>query len=185
MVPTRPTSSCPSSDVSDEGTRSVALDANVVINLIHAGRLRILASLPGYDFVIPEEVVAEIMVPGQRDELSGAVRDRVLQKEAIVDLSAIELYSELRVKMGRGEAACLALAVSKGWLVASDEKGVFRREAVNRLGPGRLVTTPGLFVLAIRNGVLTVDEADEAKRTLERHRFRMSFASFRDLIQGC
>jgi hypothetical protein len=77
----------------------------------------------------------------------------------------------------------LALAHSRGWLVASDEKGRFRREVLARLGQGRLLTTPGLFVLAIRAGAISIAEADNAKAILENHRFRMTFASFRDVVQ--
>jgi hypothetical protein len=84
--------------------------------------------------------------------------------------------------MGQGEAACLAMAESRGWIVASDERRRFRREVFSRLGEGRLVTTPGLFVLAIRVGRLSVDEADQMKAVLEQHRFRMTFGSFRDVI---
>jgi hypothetical protein len=51
-----------------------------------------------------------------------------------------------------------------------------------RLGEGRLVTTAGLFVLAIRAGILTVEEADQMKAVLEQRRFRMTFASFRDVL---
>jgi predicted nucleic acid-binding protein len=84
--------------------------------------------------------------------------------------------------MGQGEAACLALAESRGWLIASDERRRFRREVFARLGEGRLVTTAGLFVLAIRAGILTVEEADQMKAVLEQRRFRMTFASFRDVL---
>jgi predicted nucleic acid-binding protein len=84
--------------------------------------------------------------------------------------------------MGRGEAACLAMAEARGWLVASDEKRRFRREVIARLGEGRLVTTAGLFVMAIRAGTLSVEEADQAKEVLQRYRFRMTFRSFRDLL---
>jgi predicted nucleic acid-binding protein len=83
---------------------------------------------------------------------------------------------------GKGEAACLALAESRGWLVASDEKRRFRREVLALLGSGRLVTTPGLFVLAIRAGGISVQEADEVKAVLERHRFRMGFRSLCEVI---
>jgi hypothetical protein len=65
--------------------------------------------------------------------------------------------------MGGGEAASLALAVTRGWVVASGEKKAFRREALVRLGPRRILTTPGLCVLAIRSGVLSVEEADGDK----------------------
>lgn len=184
MTRAKATSSCPTTEGSGGGTRVVVSDANVIINLIHVERLALFGALPRYDFVIPEEVDAEIKVPEQRARLSEAIHAGLLRKQAIVELAAVEMYAELRAKMGRGEAACLALAASKGWLVASDEKRVFRREAIKRLGPGRLLTTPGLFVLAIRAGVLSIDEADEAKRTLERHRFRMGFTSFRDVMHS-
>jgi predicted nucleic acid-binding protein len=81
-----------------------------------------------------------------------------------------------------GEAACLALAVHRGALVASDEKRAFKREAETRLGPGRILNTPGLFLIGIRRGLLTVEEADDLKRALESKRFRMKFDSFRELI---
>ena len=58
----------------------------------------------------------------------------------------------------------------------------FRREVLASLGPGRLVTTPGLFVLAIRAGVISVEQADHAKAVLEGNRFRMGFKSFREVI---
>jgi hypothetical protein len=45
-----------------------------------------------------------------------------------------------------------------------------------------LIGTPDVFVLAIRAGFLTLDDADADKRVLEQHRFKMMFASFRDLM---
>jgi hypothetical protein len=57
--------------------------------------------------------------------------------------------------MGTGEAASLAVAVNRGWAIASDEKKAFRREASARPGSGRILTTPGLYVVAVRAGVLS------------------------------
>ena len=51
-----------------------------------------------------------------------------------------------------------------------------------RLGEGRVLNTPGLFLLGIRAGILTVDAADRMKAVLERHRFKMRFSSFRELV---
>jgi predicted nucleic acid-binding protein len=84
--------------------------------------------------------------------------------------------------MGMGEAACLALAVSQRAWIASDEKRVFRREAEARLGPGSILNTPGLLLLGIRRGFLTVEEADELKTVLAAKRFRMKLESFRELV---
>jgi len=47
-------------------TRIVVTDANIIINLIHAGRLGLMGALPPYEFVVPEDVVSEITDPDQR-----------------------------------------------------------------------------------------------------------------------
>ena len=76
----------------------------------------------------------------------------------------------------------MSLAQTRGWLIASDEKRVFRREALSGLGPGRIINTPGILLVAIRAGVLSIDEADRMKTDLEQHRFRMPFGSFREML---
>jgi predicted nucleic acid-binding protein len=50
-------------------TQVVVTDANVLINLMHAGRLDLLGALTAFEFVVPDHVVAEITVPVQRQTL--------------------------------------------------------------------------------------------------------------------
>ena len=50
--------------------------------------------------------------------------------------------------------------------------------AVQRLGTGRILNTPGLYVLAIRSNLISVEEADKDKSMLETNRFVMRFSSF-------
>lgn len=100
----------------------------------------------------------------------------------MIDLQEIEPFANLAMTRGRGEAASLALAATRGFLVASDERKVFLRQARQRLGEGRIVNTPGLFVLAIQRGTLTVADADAAKAVLETRSFKMKFESFAELI---
>jgi predicted nucleic acid-binding protein len=158
------------------------LDANFLINLIHAARLDLLAAVGSFKFVVPDEVVAEITEPSQQGQVQEALQKGYAQRESITAPAELSIYADLRGLMGKGEAACLALAQSRGWIIVSDEKGRFRREVISRLGPGRLITTPGFFVIAIRAGVMSVEEADQAKELLEQHRFSMKFQSFRELI---
>ena len=162
--------------------RIVVTDANVLINLIHVGQLRLLGAIPGYEGVVPSDVVSEITDAQQRATLDAALAAGHVRQESMADPQELARFAELRAIMGQGEAACLALAESRGWLIASDEKRPLRREVDRRLGPGRLITTPGLFVLGIRAGVLTLEEADRAKDLLEQRRFRMSFRSLRDVV---
>jgi predicted nucleic acid-binding protein len=160
----------------------VATDASVLINLIRANRLHLLQSLPGHGFVVPAIVAREVRDPAQSNDLRQAIRRGYLRRVALASTAERATYFRLRALMGKGEAACLAIAEHRGWLIASDEKRRLRREAITRLGEGRLLTTEGIFVLAIRADILTIEEADEAKALLEQHRFRMAFRSFRDLI---
>ncbi len=163
-------------------TRIIVTDANVLINLIHIDLLGILGQLSGYKFVLPDHVDTEITDEEQRFALNEAVDNGVVTKVSVTEIAAIDLYAELALVMGSGEAACLALAVTENWIVASDEKRRFRREARDRLGEGRILTTPGLILLAIRAGIMTVEEADQAKAVLETKRFNMAFASFHELM---
>jgi predicted nucleic acid-binding protein len=160
----------------------VITDSSIVINLSHTGHLRLLGATDGFRFAVPDEVVAEITKPAHRLILEGALGDGTLGKESLSSPRELEIYADLSQVLGSGESACLALALQRGWIVASDERRVFLREARDRLGAARILNTAGLYVLWIRQGLLTVDQADAAKQLLEAHRFRMAFKSFRDVI---
>lgn len=162
--------------------RVVVTDANVLINLIHANALFLLGAINGYEFVVLEEVVAEITIAEQAAALTAAFTSGWVKREHLEDLQSLSLFAELSAIMGKGEAASLALAATRNLDIACDEKRVFRREASKHLGQHRILTTPGIFVLAIRAGVITVEQADHAKALLAQRRFEMTFASFRDVL---
>ena len=163
-------------------TATVALDASVLINFLVIDRIDLLGALPGIEFVIPEQVAAEVNRPAQVQILQDSIQSghvRMVGTETPTELSEM---GRLRRLVGHGEAACVALAASHGFLIACDERGPFLRLAEERLGRGRIVTTPGLMVLAIRAGLITVEQADDMKATLDQHRFRMPFGSFRERV---
>ncbi len=160
----------------------VVTDTNVVINFVHVGLLSHLPRLVGLSFVVTDVVYQEVRLPGQRAALDAALAAGTWTRESLVELDAIALQAALMPIMDPGEASSLALAVTKNHLVASDERRAFLREARARLGPGRVVDTPGLILLAIRARNLTVVEADQIKAALEANRFRMRFRSFADLV---
>ena len=163
--------------------RIVVTDANILINLIHIGRPNLLGQLTGFEFVVPLEVMEEITEPQQAAALASALENGFITHEALTEIPAISLYAELIQTLGKGEAACLSLAVTKGWIIASDERRKFRREVLARLGPDRLLNTPGLLILAIRSGVPSVAEADKTLEVLAKNQFKVNFKSFRDLLE--
>jgi predicted nucleic acid-binding protein len=101
----------------------VVTDANILINLMHAGRLELLGGLPRFAFVIPTEVVAEITAPDQKAQLAAALTRGDLREMSLTEIGELTTYAECRRIMGKGEATCLALAGGRGWLIASDERG--------------------------------------------------------------
>jgi len=161
--------------------RVVVTDANILINLIHVGRLEMLGQLPGHDFIVPEQVVLEVTDPGQAKALQTALDAGFVSQETITDPTELALNAQHQKIMGKGEAACLAIAEHRCLLVAGDEKGAFLRTARQRLGSDRLLNTAGLFILAIRASIITVEEADQMKATLAQNRFVMKFTSFKDI----
>ncbi len=158
------------------------VDANVLLNLAFVNRLDLLGALPELEFRSPVEVLTEIVSAREKMLVEDSRSRGDLGDIAFSEVAELALFAELRRSLGMGEAACLALAVHRGALVASDEKRAFRREAETRLGPGRILNTPGLLLLAIRRSLLTTEEADELKRILESNRFRMKFGSLRELL---
>jgi predicted nucleic acid-binding protein len=168
--------------VTDPPSVVVVTDANVLINLIHTGRLLLLGQLPGFRFVVPDDVVAEVTEVDQPTRLAEALAAEALASCALTELEDLTLFAELRAVLGSGEAACLALAQGNGWHIASDERGRFRREVHARLGEQRLLTTPAIYLCAIRADLLSVAEADADKALLASRRFVMTFASFADLL---
>lgn len=159
----------------------IIADASVLINLIHIQRLPLLDSLP-FSWYVPDAVVAEVTFPDQAAELAAALDSGLITLDSCTEPSELAIYAELRQRLGRGESACLAIAEARGWIVACDEGRAFANEASRRVGESQILNTPGILLLGIRAGVLSVDEADQAKALLETRRYRMTFGSFGELL---
>lgn len=160
----------------------VVTDANVLINLFHIDQLTLLGLLPPYRFYIPSEVRAEIVDPAQQAAVTARIESGDIEEIAVDDLASLALFAELRDVMGRGEAACLALATIRGYCLASDEKKRFRRRAVELIGEARILRTEHLLAEAIRRNHITVSVADGYKTILAANSYALPFASFAEIL---
>ena len=160
----------------------VATDTCVVINLIRVSRLDILGALPPHVFHLPPEVIAEVEEPDQRKAVEEAIRQGWIREARLEDPAELQTFARANAQLGKGESACIALAEKRGWALGTDDsKGAKWKKVIS--GPGiQVLNTPGILLLAIRKGVLTVKEADEIKLALEQNRFKMGFDSFGDLV---
>ncbi len=162
--------------------RIVITDTNVLINLSITSGLPLLAAIPEHEFALCEEVMQELTKPEQAAAVNDAVTRGDLKRVPLTTIEELETFAHLRGIMGSGEAASLALAHHNGFAIASDEKRVFRREAERRVSSKNILTTVDIYLLAIRHGTISVEDADEARRVLAENRFKMPFGSFRDIL---
>jgi predicted nucleic acid-binding protein len=113
--------------------RVVVTDTNILINLIHIGRLDLLGKLAPYSFAVPEEVVKEVREPQQAQALHTAMSGLLLEVQ-LADPAELKVYADLIQILGSGEAACLSLAQCRQWLIASDEEVPPRNSGTARSG---------------------------------------------------
>ena len=164
------------------GSVLVILDTSCLINFLILDRMDIFQRLRGYTFVVPNHVVAEVKDETQRARLTAALAAQIVTEIEITDLEEITLYAGFRRVLGDGESACLAVAATRRWVLAADEKGRLRREVHERLGEPYLVNTPGILVSAIQAGILSIEEAEAIREVLARNRFVMDIPPFKDLL---
>jgi len=167
----------------DDRRARVVCDTCSLVNFARIARVEPLVEHPGYRFVVPEQVLDELTEPGQRACVDAALANGGLELAVSTDLAEITKAVELRRHMDRGEAVAFAVAEHRGWMIATDEGRRTRRMIIEQLGATRLLTTPAILLSCIRAGMLTVADADAIKAELQRHRFRMAFTSFADLMR--
>ncbi|MBI4611949.1 MAG: hypothetical protein HY726_23410 [Candidatus Rokubacteria bacterium] len=166
-----------------DGRLLVVTESSFLINFLAVDHMDILAGLRQFKFYVLDHVRAEIQYPDQQARLQAAVAAGIVSELEITERQEILLYDEFRKFLGDGESACLAVAVSRRWVIAADEKGRFRRELFERLGEQYLLDTPGALVAAIRCGLITIPEAEELREQLREHRFEMDPRPFEDLLR--
>jgi predicted nucleic acid-binding protein len=89
--------------------------------------------------------------------------------------------SRLGELLGQGEAQCIALAASRGWLVVTDDRDA-RRTAQSL---GIMVSgTLGALMNLVRGQMLPAPEADHLLRLMKEYGYRSPVASLSQLIGG-
>ncbi|MEZ4556281.1 MAG: hypothetical protein R2854_07475 [Caldilineaceae bacterium] len=94
--------------------------------------------------------------------------------------TAKHLYRQLRVHLGRGEAACLAVARTEGHRVFTDDRDA-RRFAIQLQVP--ISGTLGILVLAVDKGILTLEEGDHYLGHMIEAGYRAPFATLVTLLR--
>jgi predicted nucleic acid-binding protein len=168
--------------------RNVVLDTTVIVNFLVLGRADLFGLFDGTIFWVSEQVhgeVADFEDVTLLVQLNQLMQDKVFYQVENYSLDELKLFGELRDPrvLGDGECAAISLAISRGWILATDDKPAGREFLRRMPDESRRTTTASLFVELIQKQQLSIAEADAMKRRLASDfRFRMKFDSFADLL---
>ena len=168
--------------------RRVVLDATVLSNFAMAGQIQLLRRLYRGRACTTIMVVTEIqrgIDAGYRklESVEGILLS--LQPTGWLPVLALEsaeaqaLYLQLSASLGSGEASCLAVAVTRGLVLATDDLAARRRATQRGV---RLTGTIGILVRLAREGHLPLNEANRILTQMIALRYRSPVASLDDLI---
>jgi len=129
------------------------VDASSLINLYASGKLEVVLPSCGGTFYVPDQVRNEAQSIRQPDEhdpsllvstpidLNSAIAEGLIQECQLNGDAELESYVQFAALVDDGEASCLAIAKSRGWIVATDDRKAIRIATEAGIA---VVTTPEL-----------------------------------------
>ena len=147
------------------------LDACIVITFATGGYLSVIEDLRLHSVCIAARAAGEVIREPGHGALQRAIAARRVTLETIdleidAEQQALARFDSRPAFRNRGEAEVLALALTRGYIVASDENAV-RKSARNELGPSRVVGTIDLLRWAVRENRLSVAAAAQTLSELD------------------
>lgn len=163
----------------------IITDASVLINFLAVDRTSLFTALKGRRFLVTDHVRDEVTAhyPEQLERLKLALASQEIEEISVTDPAEVQLFAELTLTgLGVGECSAIAVAAHRNCSLAIDDKTA-RKRVAERHPELPVLTTESLVILMIREGVLTVADADAMKGDWEtHHRFRLPFGSFGERI---
>ncbi len=130
----------------------VVIDACCMINLYAAGDLRTRLLTPGRKWYVPSVVLSESLYIHQVQsdgttvkiaiELQSLIDDGTVHSCDPAEGAELELYVDFATKIDDGEAMALAIAKSRDWTVATDDRKAIRLAGEHSIS---ILTTPDLM----------------------------------------
>ena len=168
------------------GKIDVLLDTSVLVNFARIGRLDLLARHPRYSFFVTDHVRAEVLehFAEQFEAVNTAVNGGILTELTANTTAELEDFGRLlsTKRLGVGECSAIVVAKHRSLALGIDDVTA-RKKALKYDAALTLLGTEELIASLIREGILSIEEADRIKGDWEaNHRFTLKFASFRERI---
>ncbi|MHB1470176.1 MAG: hypothetical protein ACYCSA_03670 [Thermoplasmataceae archaeon] len=143
------------------GSLTVIMDSDVMIALLKSGITEVLGCIPGLEFLITDVNYEEIRRGAEAPVLEEIVMKQAVRVETISEPMALIKFAELQHVIDAGESAVITMASLNGGHVAMHDKAG-RRIAIGQLSEKRVHRLEDLIVEAVRNGCLSVENANLA-----------------------
>jgi len=163
----------------------IVVNATVLSNLARVDRLGILKELYG-KIAIPIQVYEEILKGINDGYYFLKTVDKMVDEEwtvfeAPTSKKGRKYFKDLLYSIGYGEAAGIVLAKERGLLFFSDDKKarqVAKQEGLSVSG------TLGTLKLAVEEGMIAIEEADEVLGEMIRGGYRSPIQSIKELFES-
>lgn len=141
----------------------VLLDTDVISNFHTAGELKWLVTFWRGKLVIAGEVLGEVKQwPGEGKNAT-KILDEAIQAGLLstvhLERREFALYVNFRQRLGPGEAESIAIAIRRGYAVATDDRGA-RRLCRRQNPPVEVYSTEDFLELAVAGGHFSRDDAE-------------------------
>jgi len=162
--------------------KDTACDTCILINFALVDRVDLLTAVTELKLCIPLDVWAEMERPDLKSVVEAYINSGHLHLVQLDSPEELALFATYNQVLGKGESACLAIAETRGWAIATDESKdrKWRRSIAGK--NLQIFNTQALILRSIRAGRIDVKEADAIKAVLEANRFRLPINSFADLL---
>lgn len=169
----------------EDASSIVIADTSVLINFLAVNRMDLIKR-HSCRFLITDHVTREITEHYQEQfsRLQEALEQGILEEISITDQEEVGTFAKLiePQSLGDGECACIAVALYRGYILATDDKKAIK-QARSCSPTISIVTTQDLIVSMIEIGLLDIDEADALKNDwANSYKFQIKFRSFKDLL---
>lgn len=148
----------------------LVVDACLVITFGNEERLELVTN-GSRRVIIGSRAAEEVKQPPASVQLESAIEEDAITVESIdldesEEQEALARYDAMPAFRDRGDAEVIALAVTRGYVVGSDDQAI-RRQVRRDLGPERIAGTLDLTVWAIREDRMTVSDAEAFLRACD------------------
>lgn len=157
----------------------ILLDATILNNFIKVGRLSLLRQLFPASLRITAQVFEELKAGSLDEHISQAMTEGWIQLVTPESDREAALYREYSRTLGSGESASLAVAVCRGWILATDDRAA---RAAARAAGVALTGSVGILIVGVQAGCITGQDGDRLLREMRGHGYHFPLESLEGLL---